>query len=109
MNVKQTTKSETVSPIVAPAKTSSAGKTTKATAPDDKQGKLKKVKPPKEIKCTFALPEPEYDAVQELRDKLADAVGHKVKKADLLRVAARILLAQTPAKVKAELAKLVAP
>lgn len=106
MNVKQTKKSEAASSPIATAKTSSAGKATNATAHSAKPEKLKKVKPPKDVKCTFTLPEPEYDAIQDLRATLSEALGHKVKKAQLLRVASRILLNQTPAKVKAELAKL---
>lgn len=66
---------------------------------------LEKAKSAKEKQCTFSLTESEYDAVQELRHKVADALDRKVKKSELLRVAVRILLNQTPAKVKAELAK----
>lgn len=74
-----------------------------------KQGpKAKKVKPGKDVSCTFKLPEVEYDALQVLRGSLADSLDRKVKKSELLRVAARIILNQTPARIKAELAKIAA-
>ena len=74
-----------------------------------KQGpKAKKVKSGKDVSCTFKLPEGEYDALQVLRGSLGDALDRKVKKSELLRVAARIILNQTPAKIKAELAKIAA-
>lgn len=66
----------------------------------------KKTKKAKDVQCNFLLPEPEHTSVQELRHKLSEALGHKVKKGQLFRVAARILLNQTPTKLKAELAKI---
>lgn len=73
-----------------------------------KASKAKKVKPGKDVTCSFKLPEGEYEALQELRGSLGGALDRKVKKSELLRVAARIILNQTPAKIKAELAKISA-
>lgn len=59
----------------------------------------------KDVRCTFSLPGAEYDAVQDLRRKLGDSLGRKVKKSELLRIATRILLSQTQVKIKTELSK----
>lgn len=86
-------------------KSATPNKEKSAVVATTKVEQLKKAKPAKEKQCTFSLPESEYDAVQELRHKVADALDRKVKKSELLRVAVRILLNQTPSKVKAELVK----
>lgn len=71
-------------------------------------GETVRVKPPKMAKYGIALLEAEHDAMVEMKQKLSEALGQKVRKSDLLRAALRLLLSQSPAKVKAELTKVVA-
>lgn len=109
MSAKKTQLPDAAVAIVAPTKKSNTSQAHEKVAVSATSAKLKKGKPPKDVTCTFRLTEPEYAAIQELREKFTETIGNKVKKADLLRVASRILLNLTPAKVKAELAKLQAP
>jgi len=85
-------------------------KTTAEATPstDKKPRQPKKTKVARDVRCTFSLPGSEFDAMQDLRHKLSDAIGRKVKKSQLLNVAARLLLRQTHGKIKAELAKVAA-
>lgn len=106
MNAKQVAKPQVSTAAKSAAKTPATKKVVKPEVVRGNQVKPKKVKPPKDVKCTFTLPEPEYDAVQTLRERLSEAVGRKVKKSEILHLAARILLVQTPAKLKAELGKM---
>lgn len=66
--------------------------------------KASKSKSIKMKKSSFHMLETEQEALAALKQVLSDAAGKKVKKDDLLRVAVRLLLKQTQAKVKAELA-----
>jgi hypothetical protein len=77
----------------------------KATAPK----KEVKVRRDKKVKFSFTMHETEHDAVVELKHKLSDAMGSKVKKSDLIRVALQLLQSQPQAKIKAGIVKLYGP
>lgn len=68
-----------------------------------------KVKREKTVKHSFTMPESEHDAVVELKHKLSEVMGSKVKKSDLVRVALQLLLSQPQTKIKSGLVKLYGP
>lgn len=57
-------------------------------------------------KYGLAMLESEHDALISLKNELTEATGAKVRKGDLLRLAVKLLLSQSPAKVRAGIAKL---
>lgn len=99
-----TKRAATLKPVApsAPAKPTKALE--KSGALSEKAKKAAKPDSIKMKKSSFHMLETEQEALFSLKHVLSDALGKKVKKDELLRVAVRLLLKQTQAKVKAELA-----
>lgn len=65
-----------------------------------------KIKKPKLVRDSFAMPEVEYEVLREMKRSCMKA-GVDIKKSELLRVGVALLKKQTPADIQAALAGLV--
>lgn len=90
-----------------PVKAAKAAKPAKAVkaAPAAKAPK-EKVKKPKLVRDSFAMPEAEYEVLRDLK-KACMKAGIDIKKSELLRVGVALLNKQTPEEIQAALSELV--
>lgn len=90
-----------------------AVKKTAAKAPAGERVIVASAKPPKEklkkpklVRDSFAMPETEYEVLRDMK-KTCMKAGIDIKKSELLRVGVALLKKQTPAEIEAALANLV--
>jgi len=99
---RKTTATKSVAKKVSAPKANASVRKTVSAAKPTKAEKPVKVKKPKLVRDSFTMPKDEYQVIETLKTR-GNALGHPVKKSELLRAGIKALAAMTDIQFKATL------